>query len=272
MNYRNETKCLVYEARENLQKEDKASLRSAALSLRMAMEALAYERVKLYRDDLPPEDYKKWQPRILMKCLVDIDPYADKSGSVSYGIEPSLGEKPKEMKFLGTENVLDLATIKKHYDALGSYLHMPTIQQLENKKLPNQTKLRAKCEAVASAIEKALSSPIWNVNFKLSSELDCLECSEPIRRRFREGSKSREVQCFNCDASYTMSEAEDGKVHWEPHQKVQPCPSKGCEGSIPLWHHEIARGTSWKCSDCNQRFIIDLAVLSFQNNSPKDKD
>lgn len=102
---------------------DDDDLIDAALRLRMAMEALTYERAAIYDDDLGPEQMKTWQPKRLMDRMLEIDPQADKAAMLSFGIEPSYGETPEKMTLLGTEHVLNLATLKKHYDALGSYLH-----------------------------------------------------------------------------------------------------------------------------------------------------
>ena len=34
------------------------------------------------------------------------------------------------MTFLGTDHVLTLGNLKAHYDALGAYLHMPSLDQM----------------------------------------------------------------------------------------------------------------------------------------------
>lgn len=267
--FRTEAKQLISEAKESLALVGNSHVRSAALSLRMAMEALAYERASIYNDDLPPDEYKTWQPRILLKRLVEIDPYAMTSSTVRYGKESTYGKKPKEMKFLGQENVLDMATVKKHYDAIGSYLHIPVLQKFEEGNPHDYVKLRAKCEAVAQAIDEALSSSLWNSSLRQTSSLDCMNCGEGMRRRFRPGSDDREVACFECDAKYTMSEEEDGRIHWTAHSIERPCPNKDCEDTIEIWEHEHVRGANWQCDTCKKRFILELGIMNL-NDDPGD--
>ena len=71
-------------------------------------------------------------------------------------------EPRKNMKLLGTDVVFTLADLKAHYDALGSYLHMPSLEQVQSGKLPNPAKLRERCGVVISLVERVLSSQVWN--------------------------------------------------------------------------------------------------------------
>jgi hypothetical protein len=59
--------------------------------------------------------------------------------------------EPGEVRLTGTERILNLATIKKHYDALGYYVHLQTLEQIEEgpqKDAPD--KLRTRCELIAA--------------------------------------------------------------------------------------------------------------------------
>src|SRR5689334_18183442 len=62
-------------------------LRYAALELRDAMEALTYDRALAFKDDIPPEQYKTWQPRKLMAVLLDIDPLIGMTSTIAFGLE-----------------------------------------------------------------------------------------------------------------------------------------------------------------------------------------
>lgn len=262
------------EARQKLAANTENNLRSAALFLRLAMEALTYERASLFSDDLSPSDVKTWQPRKLMQRLIDIDPHADQSSGLSIGIEPSPGETPETMSFLGTEQVLNLATIRKHYDALGSYLHMETLSKAENGHSHDWNKLRKKCNAIADAVEQTLASPVWKVDFKATTEINCFECDSLIRRRFRVGQEKTIVACFtdNCPAEYEISETVDGKVHWEPLYVEIKCHNKTCKGTFPLWREETkSQGKNWHCKTCNAHHTIALGISLKLDNSESSK-
>ena len=70
--------------------------RYAALELRDAMEALTYDRALAWANDLPPEEYKTWQPRKLMSALLEIDPSIGMSATLAVGIETEYGKPGRE--------------------------------------------------------------------------------------------------------------------------------------------------------------------------------
>src|SRR5690348_11354513 len=127
-------------AKAELAANDSFRLRYAALELRDAMEALTYDRAIAVKDDIPPEEYKTWQPRKLLALLVDIDPSIGQTATISIGIETEPGEPapPEKMQLLGTDFVFTLADLKTHYDAVGSYLHMPSLDQILSGNVPDQ--------------------------------------------------------------------------------------------------------------------------------------
>jgi len=101
-------------ARTELAADDPHRLRYAALELRDAMEALTYDRALAFKDDIPPEEYKTWQPRKLMAVLLEIDPSIGMTSTVAFGLEEEYGKlAPREnMKLLGTDVVFTLADLK----------------------------------------------------------------------------------------------------------------------------------------------------------------
>ena len=53
-----------------------------------------------------------------------------------YGSDQRHRQPPDEMKLLGTDHVFTLTNSKAHYDAIGSYLHIPSLEQLQTGKFP----------------------------------------------------------------------------------------------------------------------------------------
>ena len=76
-------------------------------------------------------------------------PGADKS-TLRIGLQDQPGVRSPNMKTLGTEFVLSAEDIKDHYDALGGGLHIPTMAQLQNDRLPDLVVVRARCDEVVS--------------------------------------------------------------------------------------------------------------------------
>lgn len=236
-------------AKQEFEANDPVRLRYAALDLRDALEALTYDRAKAFKDDIPPADYKTWQPRKLMAVLVSFDPSIGETSTLSIGVEKEYGEPapPENMKLLGTDHVLSLAHLKKHYDAVGSYLHMPTLEQLQSGKSPDLDKLRGRCKTVIELVETILSSSVWNVNIGRITKLDkCMneDCNKPVRKRVPSNKDSFDAQCFECSAEYKITLTGSGKAEWQPKQEDVPCSTEGCTEVFRLWPHQLKIGTS----------------------------
>jgi hypothetical protein len=231
------------------------------------MESLTYERAKTYSKELPPTEYETWQPKKLMSLLLEIDPRADKSSSIAFGIEEALGKPAEVMTPLGAEKVLNLSTIKKHYDALGSYLHTPTIRQLETGSGIDLKKLRTRCEQIVREVEATLASPVWNINFGSFSQLPCQRCNHLVRKRMN--GPNEIARCFECGATYELNEMPANQVSWRILEQVIPCQASGCGKDIVMVDADIEAGQSVRCLHCNALHNIDLVIrLSKDSTQP----
>ncbi|WP_373355739.1 hypothetical protein [Pseudoroseicyclus sp. CXY001] len=233
----------------------------ATLKLRMALECITYDRSKGFTEDLGPDAMKTWQPKKLMERMLEVDPQADADATLAFGEEPFPGETPASMRLLGTDHVLNLRTLKKHYDALGAHLHAPTLSQLEQRQHHDFGKLRARCERIVEALETALSSKVWNSTLAIRGEIECVECGAVIRRRLPRDKAERVVECWSCPASYTMSETEDQKVTFKPRQIPATCPQADCGEAYYIWERDAEAGASWKCQGCQSQLTLALGVV-----------
>jgi len=239
---------------------DAERLKYAALELRMAMESLTYDRALAYKEEFPPAEYETWQPRKVMAVLLDIDPTADKDSSLAFGIEPSYGEKPDVMHSLGTEKVLSMSTLKKHYDALGSYLHVLAMSRRRAGIAINYDKMRTRCEYIAGYLREVLASPVWNSTFGTFATIDCQKCGKPVRKRLPQGVDCTKATCFECGASYVVRDVGENQAHFEPDQVELHCANNGCETAIYPWRSEIAPGVGWTCDVCGGENIVQLGI------------
>lgn len=258
--YRNDARRELARAKDELASADDERLKYAALELRMAMESLTYDRALAYKDQFPPVEYQAWQPRKVMAILLEIDPNADKDSSLAFGIEPALGVTPDEMQSLGTERVLNMATIKRHYDALGSYLHVPTIKQRKDSAKVDPVKFRARCDEIAAYLTDVLASPVWNATIGIFASLDCMKCGHPLRKRMPHGKAVVDATCFECGATYRVTDAGKGKAHFEPDQVKVKCANPDCRTAVYPWRSEIENGRTWKCEICGGDNDIKLMI------------
>jgi len=260
--YRNTAGRLVDRAKAELASGDDNRLKYAALELRMAMEALTYDRALAYKDEFPEAEYDTWQPKKVLLVLLEIDANADSDSSFAFGKQPSKGERPGDMQSLGTEIVLNMATVKKHYDALGSYLHLQTVRQAKTGVKPDYGKVRNRCQDIVGYLDKVLSSPIWNITMGQFASFPC-DCGVRVRRRLSLGATTVLAVC-ECGAEYDVEDIGEGKIRAKPRQQEAVCPVQEC--GIATWvpSHLIKPGTWWKCNGCGTHIAISLG-LSVKN-------
>jgi hypothetical protein len=260
MNYRNLSREHLKSAKDELGTNLGHRLKYAALELRMAMEALTYDRALAYKDEFPPNEYKTWQPRKVMSVLLEIDPMADKDSSSAIGIQEQSGVPAPRMNSLGSEKVLSMKVLKDHYDALSSYLHVQSMKQVYAGATLDFDKFRVRCEEIANFVAQVLSSPIFNVTLGSFSNLKCAECESPIRKRIPRGQREVLAECYKCKATYTITDEGDGRVKWTPHQHEVVCANNNCQQKIVIWDHELEVGRKWQCKDCKGENTFVLAI------------
>lgn len=182
------------------------------------------------------------------------------SSTTRVGRQDQSGVRSTNMRVMGTEYVLSAADIKEHYDRLGSGLHIPTMAQFQDNKLPDPDGNRARCEEVVLVVDRVLSSSVWNNTMGNFGQIDCFRCRNPIRRRMPLGVTTLHVECFDCKAAYTIEQQEGGKLLWTPVMEEAPCANVECSETIALWPDELRPGICWTCKRCGIMSEISLRV------------
>ena len=260
MDYRSSARQNIENAKELLTSELPNSETYAALELRLALESLIYEKASCYQGELPENKISTWQARKLLQYLLEIDPDADKSSSLAAGVEENYGVEPPNMQFIGTENVLNLGTLKKYYDRIGSYLHSPTLKQLKNDKLHDKGKIRNHCNSLVSEIEKVLSSHVFNMNFKNAVEFECFSCNENVLRRVNDDSDLIKAECINCAATYNLARQKDGSFNIRELRTAIACSNNECSYRMLIWDKDLKIGFQWKCNQCETESEFVLGI------------
>jgi len=250
----------VERAKAELQTNDDGRLAYAALELRLALEALTYDRATVYEDEIPPEQYATWQPRKLMQLLLSIDPMADQTRSIRVGRQEDPGIPAKEMKFMGTDEGLSLETIKEHYDALSHAIHMPSLKQVTSGWSRDLKSLRARCDKVAAAVEKVAFARLFRSSMRTFSECACFRCEKIIKRTIPRGEGTLVTKCFHCGAPHQVEYGKDQQVIWRPHAQNMKCLTPGCEITFWLFDDDLRPEMSWDCPGCKKKFELALFV------------
>lgn len=261
----------VARARSEMASGNSDRLPYAALELRYAMEALTYDKARSYQDEIPADVYRIWQPRKVVDYITEIDPSAYVSSSISAGLEEEVGTPAKVMQPVGKETSLTMGDLKAHYEAMGSFLHMPTLRQIEQDKGPVPETIRGRCQKCIAALEAVLASPIWNANFGVFTEIECARCEFWIKKRLKPGSTDPvDARCINCGAEYTVISEGEGKTRWEPKNEEVPCPTEGCGEKIYLWRDELRPGVNWTCQGCGEHYVIGLGIRKTNTDEARD--
>lgn len=259
MDFRVEARKHLAQAKTWMEAED--GLIYAALHLRMAIESLTYDRTHTYREFLPPEQIAAWQPRRVLEALLEIDPRLNTGASLYMGIESVPGQPAAHVQPVGTENVLSLKTIRRHYDALGSLLHTPTLKQLREGTEANQGSLRKRCGEIIEAVTAVLSSTLFNLTMGVPIEFDCRRCGTTIHRKRPVGPFDYAITCVECRAQYGIT-GENDTANIRPLNSVIHCLSEGCDAPYLLWHVDVKPGFSWKCEKCGAIHEIRSAIIT----------
>ena len=111
-------------AKEIISHRDANELRYVALELRRCIEAVVYEKLWVYRDRLPVEVARRWQPPQAFRALLLMEPNAEHTKIVRIGKQIAQGI-PSSAPFhtLGTDHRFTSAWLNKTYNKLGSLVH-----------------------------------------------------------------------------------------------------------------------------------------------------
>lgn len=250
----------VQRAKGELDTGDDSRLPYAALELRLALEALTYDRATVYEDEIPPEQYATWQPRKLMQLLLSIDPSADKTRSIRVGRQGRPDKPASDMQLIGTDEGLSLKIIKDHYDALSAHIHMPTLKQVIEGWSQDSAALRVRCNKVLQAVEKVANAKLFRSSMKVISECNCFRCERPIKRSLPRGAGTLTTKCFECSAPHEVTYGDGEQVIWRPIAQNLKCLSPECGAAFWLFDDDVRPGTSWRCPGCKKQFELALFV------------
>lgn len=265
--FRASARLALQRARAELNTNDDERLRYVALELRMCIEAITYDRAQTFIHELPPEEYKTWQPQKLLAVLTEIEPLAASSVSIRFRKESAPEEQEHPWVNIGETRVFGLKDIQRNYHKLGNFLHFPTLGQLQAGGV-DLKKIKEHCHAVATNLDYVLAAPIHNLDFKSLVTFECEKCKNKVRKRVQSGSKEVEVSCFECEAQYVIKSTEE-KDKYLYGRKTRPvsCPTEGCTNEFVCPVEEIKEGANWTCPSCSKGYGFFLGIFATKSEN-----
>jgi hypothetical protein len=245
----------------------------AALELRKAIEAISYERILSYRRDISEEKLKTWQPHKVLNIVAAIDP----GTQYTVTVEVELAEGSAEYTELGTEIPLGNLAVKKYYHSLGSYLHTPTIKQIEDGLDHDFSAARMLCKTVSKSIQAIIDKTNWVCSTDRPIDVECQRhgCNSKIRRNVislfykhvDHPTEALEIECFDCYGSYRVTLNEDDSLNVDPQMSKVRCQHSNCVGDMQIWHADARRALrenkrrDIECPTCGGSSQVFLGLL-----------
>lgn len=158
---------------------------------------------------------------------------------------------------MGEDNRFSMSRANRNHNALGSYVHAPTIDQLESGKAPTTEAIIKKATEVLKECEQVLSSRIWNCNFGNFFWFNCVDCKTPMKGRTKHPTQRQELICRQCHAVHDVEFGEDQKVIIKPRQVSYICPPP-CNTENWLGTHRLIEGATFVCVACDKKVGVEV--------------
>lgn len=240
-------------AKAFLATEQSADLRYAALELRLCLEAMTYDKLRSFAKYLPPSFLERtWQPPQLLKAMKQLDSGADQSVRLLVGAEAVYGVPPKdeEFKLVGEHKAFGQAWLRKHYNKLGSLLHLQP-----NDAAGDETEHRTYLSTLAGEIEDAQRGSILGLWFGETSNFICQLCNEQVTVSVHFARTEGRAICLNpsCEAEY-KAEIQGNEASFLLRASEFPCTS--CSEPVIVQLRHLKPGLVVTCSACKRNHVI----------------
>jgi len=222
-------------------------LRYACLELRFCLEALAYEKLGIYSKRVPQSVLDTWQPPQAIKALLEFEPLADEGFTLTMSPESSPGVPTGDWQVIGTHSTLKLSLIRKYYNKLGNFLHIPS---------PARTARQASVSPTVDGLKEMLEEmrPAVYSHFDASMatvvEWECSVCNGMSVANLDGLKESKKAFCLNpqCGALHHAVCDSEGEI--ELHLDASHFKCAQCGEEIELENRKLAIGLQFKCWPC----------------------
>jgi hypothetical protein len=246
----NKYECLE-RAKRLLASGDAAALRYVGLELRFCLEAVTYEKLRAYSSRLPADVLARWQPPQAVAALLELEGEAEEEYTVAVGIQRDSEIKPLEV--IGEHRTFTSAWLRKHYNKLGSFLHLPN----ENRSVGSGPSvasegLREYLAEVLKECERIVDTSITSTLAPIV-EFTCQLCQRKIVANAESARRRGRVVCLDgaCAAEHIVVTGEDGSLYCRPSGNSFACQGCGHEGLVPTKLQ--AKGHEFACVKCGRR-------------------
>lgn len=143
----------------------------------------------------------------------------------------------------------------KAHNALGSFLHEPTLAQYDKDAGFDEEAARAKATEILAILEDILSTPLMSVNMGQFIQIDC-DCGFKIKRKLAVLQAGKRFTCGGCGMHYlyTLNEAES-RYEFVPDGLAYNCAKCGAGQQVPA--HLVEQLPVLTCSECGAKAQVE---------------
>lgn len=230
-----------------------ADLRYACLELRMCLEAITYEKLTTYAQRLPPDVLSKWQPPQAVAALLNLE---DDAGQ-EYVL--AIGRTRETLEYFGEHRTFALPWLRKHYNKVGSFLHVPNpnvpdaiseVDQIEE--------LKEYLNEIIRECDRVCESSLLGGGMTRTVKFTCQACGRNSIANATSAERIGRVKCIHpsCQAEHAVTGKDDKHLFFRLTGAIFPCQS--CKQEIFVASNQLVPEHEFACSACGRRHkLID---------------
>lgn len=274
---------------EDLLSEDtESSITYAALECRLAIERICYERLRLAHDYISHDDLKKWQPRDIVRVLIqEVDSKVAETFTMSISTsprpegaaEPTL-EEYQSMEFvpIGTQVGFDPNKLGRFWNALAKlalHISLPTNKADNVPHYGDKEAIKKKVSEALAEIKRIGEGTLMSTGMGMGGEVSfaCF-CGSKNKRRLEFLNDGQIVSCINpdCDESYgfVKSDLSFGRRTFEI-----TCRACGTQRDVAKKMVEKLRTDQrihFDCEGCGETIYVSWRPMQAQKTTPPNQE
>ena len=176
---------------------DEQSLVYAALELRLGLEVVCYEKLRLRLEYVSPEDIRDWRPKQVLEALQElVEPRIFEPAILEHAEEPA-GQEPKTWVQVGERKGMAPRRWSEIWNKLSRYLHVHEPQSRDSpvRAYPDASSLRNILLNVIAELEPLASA--GDINFPGPVTYFHCTCGMRVQRPDATLQPGQVITCFN---------------------------------------------------------------------------
>ncbi len=244
-------------AKELLSRNDDDLLIYACLELRLCLESIAYDKLRVYQKRLPQEFFGKWQPPQALRALEQLEPFSNQDFELRICKESPRGVPNGNWKSLGRHCTFKIDWLRKTYNKLGNYIHVPTPSKISTKENPwDPQKIRIELQNLIKEVEPIAASHL-DTSLAEVIVFECDLCGQSFavnHERLIKG--NRDVVCLNPNCNAAFEVVSDDEDNYSIQLKASIFTCNYCSAEIVVENRKLSIGYEFKCNKCGAKYVI----------------